>query len=464
MNIQNELLKLTLSRSRAIKCMLQSLLIVITFNNEVAFAENDFAKFKKQQQSEMTEFNNRKQADYTDYREQYLAEYDVYRGEIMKFWRVPEQHSIQEDIIYTQDKQTRIKVDAVSGGVTIEHLTDNAIDGAQLVKKLKQDSNTRELVILVGEQELKSQLTQQAKAPVSQPELSIPETEVIINQQIKAQEQQILSQLDMQKDLLLAQDEKDVKDSKRIEQVVPNKQEMNNIANNEQKVAQVQKHTKQRINAAEKQRVTQAKKNPKYKKVQVSKLQLPEDYLYKISKNYLRFYQLQATQYSQPLSLLLAISYAESSFDPKAKSHIPAYGLMQIVPSSAGVDVARKIHRKDQAPSSQELFNPSFNISYGAGYLSILNDRYLNGIQDPLSRQYCVIAAYNTGAGNVAKTFNGGNNRSVNQAYAIINSLTPEQVYQKLVNDLPYSETQKYLVKVKDLERRYQTQIKQWNL
>ncbi len=68
-----------------------------------------------------------------------------------------------------------------------------------------------------------------------------------------------------------------------------------------------------------------------------------------------------------------------------------------------------------------------------------------------------MIAAYNTGAGNVAKTFNYDNSRNITKASTIINSMTPEQVYNKLISDLPYEETRKYLQKVIERQAIYKS-------
>jgi membrane-bound lytic murein transglycosylase C len=67
---------------------------------------------------------------------------------------------------------------------------------------------------------------------------------------------------------------------------------------------------------------------------------------------------------------------------------------------------------------------------------------------------YCVIAAYNTGSGNVAKAFVG--NTSTESAFKVINQLTPEQVYATLKKDLPYAETRRYIVKVITHRKTYQ--------
>ncbi|MBB3046625.1 membrane-bound lytic murein transglycosylase C [Litorivivens lipolytica] len=145
-------------------------------------------------------------------------------------------------------------------------------------------------------------------------------------------------------------------------------------------------------------------------------------------------------------SLVLAVIQTESAFNPMARSGVPAYGLMQIVPKTAGLDATEYVYGKQTLLAPSALYNPDQNIELGAAYLWILNNRYLKKIEDPLSRYYCVIAAYNTGAGNVAKAFTG--KRNVNQAAKIINKMSPEQVYNHLIKNLPYEETQNYLKKV----------------
>src|SRR5690554_6218531 len=110
-----------------------------------------------------------------------------------------------------------------------------------------------------------------------------------------------------------------------------------------------------------------------------------------------------ATKWQVEPALVMAIMQTESAFNPMARSHIPAFGLMQIVPSSAGRDASKAVWGKDQLLSGQQLFNPHTNIELGCAYLNILDTRYLAAIKHPQSRLYCTICAYNTGAGNVAR-------------------------------------------------------------
>lgn len=150
-------------------------------------------------------------------------------------------------------------------------------------------------------------------------------------------------------------------------------------------------------------------------------------------------------------ALIYAVMEAESSFNPYAISHVPAYGLMQIVPVSAGRDAHQLIYGRAGTPTKDYLFVPQNNIRMGAAYLSILNDRYLSRVSNAQAREYCVIAGYNTGSGNVLKAFHS--NRD--QAFAKINSMSPAQVYNRLVAHLPYEETRRYLPRVVQYQRKY---------
>ncbi|MCK5295610.1 MAG: DUF3393 domain-containing protein [Alphaproteobacteria bacterium] len=153
-----------------------------------------------------------------------------------------------------------------------------------------------------------------------------------------------------------------------------------------------------------------------------------------------------ADRYKLPRSLVLAIIKNESSFNPRAQSHIPAFGLMQLVPRTGGRDAYKFVKGKDKPPTPSYLFRVNENIELGSAYLHIVNSRYLRQIKNPQSRLYCTIAAYNTGAGNVAKAF--GSRTHIKGAASKINSMTPAQVYKHLVINLPYEETRKYLPKV----------------
>ena len=181
---------------------------------------------------------------------------------------------------------------------------------------------------------------------------------------------------------------------------------------------------------------------------------LAADALPKRARGYLPQVKRAAHKWQVPVPLVLAIMQTESAFNPMARSHIPAFGLMQIVPGSAGRDASKHAFGRERLLSGQELFQPATNIELGCAYLNLLDTRYLKAIKHPQSRLFCTIAAYNTGAGNVARAFSG--NTSVTTAAKRINRLTPTQVYAHLRQHLKYEEARNYLYKVTQAMPAYQ--------
>ena len=155
-------------------------------------------------------------------------------------------------------------------------------------------------------------------------------------------------------------------------------------------------------------------------------------------------------------SLVLGVIKSESSFNPHAVSGAPAYGLMQLVPTSGGRDAYRRAKQEDIAPSREYLFDPENNIELGTAYLSVLTFEQLKGVEDRTSRDYCVISAYNTGPSNVMRAFTTAKGKQRFQdGFARINSLSPSQVFQTLREKLPYEETRHYLPTVNTNRKRY---------
>ncbi|SFB98614.1 membrane-bound lytic murein transglycosylase C [Pseudoalteromonas denitrificans DSM 6059] len=161
-----------------------------------------------------------------------------------------------------------------------------------------------------------------------------------------------------------------------------------------------------------------------------------------------------STKYNVPVSIILAIIETESSFNPRAVSAVPAFGLMQLVPKTAGVDAHNYVHGEKRIVSPDFLFDETNNLQLGTAYFKLLQSRYLRKIKDPQSRFYCAVASYNTGIGNLAKTFIKDKNLS--KAALKINNMTPEQVYQYLIVNLPAQETKNYLKKIVSRKAKYE--------
>ncbi len=149
--------------------------------------------------------------------------------------------------------------------------------------------------------------------------------------------------------------------------------------------------------------------------------QLVEEFRAQQQYQYAKLVRKYSRQYNVEESLIYAVMRTESSFNPYAVSWANAYGLMQVVPATARRDVFKLIYKRSGQPGKRYLFNPENNIRTGTAYLHLLQTRYLKDINDPLSRRYAVISAYNGGAGNVFNTFS----RNRKQAVVKINKLKP---------------------------------------
>lgn len=158
-----------------------------------------------------------------------------------------------------------------------------------------------------------------------------------------------------------------------------------------------------------------------------------------------------AAQFQISPSLVFAIIRTESNFNPFAVSSAPAYGMMQLVPTSGGRDAYRKVKGQDGIPSRDYLFDPQNNIELGTAYLHVLMYNQLDDVANTVSREYCVISAYNTGPGNVYKTFA----KEQRVAVDLINSLQPSALYDRLRTGLPYQETRDYLAKVVGFRKQF---------
>ena len=105
---------------------------------------------------------------------------------------------------------------------------------------------------------------------------------------------------------------------------------------------------------------------------------------------YSQIVRTHAKNYDLDPSLLAAVIYTESKFNPGARSGAGAIGLMQLLPDTArGIAV----RTGGNAFVVSDLLVPELNIRYGAWYLRHLLDRY--------DDERTALAAYHAGQGNV---------------------------------------------------------------
>jgi len=172
-----------------------------------------------------------------------------------------------------------------------------------------------------------------------------------------------------------------------------------------------------------------------------------------------------AHEHNIPAPLIFAIIETESSFNPRAKSPIPAFGLMQLVPRTGARDAYKFIYAKDKVVKEKYLYNPDNNIKLGTAYLHLLYYKHFKRIKDPEARTLATIAAYNAGSNSVIRAFSGRyTKRSYasryswrRHAYNKINKLSADELYTHFRTHLPAKETRNYLKKVRSRMEKYKT-------
>jgi membrane-bound lytic murein transglycosylase C len=390
-----------------------------------AEATSDFEKFKQQfmtqsqpdnsMQSEFEQYQKAQQDEFKAYVKAYKEAFADYKKELSKVWGDDVVISDKTTwVTHSDDLTTRNEVDFEKEEIRVTVIVDDSTPEKEIKEKLQNELNK-----LAGT----SVDTAQKQDPISQ-----KVEKIIAKQPVKP--------------ALPPKPEPDTKPVIKLTKTPVTSPKA------QDDIAKLVKTAKVVIKPAPKPTASKPKANKKPVNKQRVVMTVPMPKVAKSSK---------AERFKQPAknygdkwkiddALILAIMHSESSFNPMARSHIPAYGLMQIVPRSAGQDASALIYGNAKMLSSNYLYTPNKNINVGSAYLHILDKRYLRKIKDPESRLYCVIAAYNTGAGNVAKAFTG--KTSVTKAAPKINSMTPYQVYNHLLRNLPYDETKGYLKKV----------------
>lgn len=93
-----------------------------------------------------------------------------------------------------------------------------------------------------------------------------------------------------------------------------------------------------------------------------------------------------------PAWLVFGIVHQESAFDPSARSHSGARGLMQLMPSTG-----REIARQMRLPYSlQRLYDPEFSLRLGTAYFRQMLERFDGRVE-------LALAGYNGGPGRIQR-------------------------------------------------------------
>ena len=374
--------------------------------------EAEFEAFLKKRQSEFSQYEQQQKQEFEAFVSAWHDAQNAYLKQVTQKWQDPNLPSSKVWVKYSDDLNKRTSVDFESGEVVVELL--NSQNDEQAVEYAKQQLN--ELSQVTVDKTL-------ANDPVY-----IAANNTINSKSFTSTGKPLNRKKEQSKSPTTTQPKK------IAEQTVLSTESVKEVLTGKAPVI-----TKQ------KDRVTISYK-------------LPGNTLSNQAKRYLPEVQQQAKRYNLDPALLLAIIHTESSFNPLARSPIPAFGLMQIVPTSAGKDVSNFLQGKPLLLSPEYLFQADNNVEAGSTYVHILSNRYFKNVRNEQSRIYMSIAAYNTGPGNVAKTLSGS--KSLNQASIAANSMSADKVYTLMVNNLPAQETRNYLQKVVKRTAYYQDQLK----
>ncbi len=375
------------------------LLLSITLNAE------SFEEFKKAnadnsqaQQKAFQKYKKDLNEEFSAYVKEINRAYADYKKELNFYWKKPKLSTQKNWVKYTKDKTTRTTVEFDKNVVVLETIASSPREAEVKLKKALAVVSIDDTKSALKSDELYKKIAK-----------------------IEKRNRKLLVDKPIKKELILAP---------IIFKKPPTKEKIIRYVN--KKIV----HKKIKV---KKSKIHNAK-------VYSINVQLPSDTMIKRSKAYENTVRKNAKRFNLPVSLVFAIMHTESSFNPFAKSYIPAYGLMQIVPRTAGIDSYVFLHKVKKMPTAQYLYNSANNIEMGSAYLHILYYRYLKPIDDPTSRLYCTIAGYNTGAGNVARAFVDSN--SVKKASKKINAMTSKMVYNHLIDNLKYDEAKNYLKRV----------------
>jgi membrane-bound lytic murein transglycosylase C len=465
-----------------------SLVILSTILSAQVRESDPFAELDMEIKADAAEGGAQDMAEFQAWKESYLDEYqkfrvehfgrlDDFRDQLLSTWGEAEVTEQSKYVEYSEDNTTKTVFDFEKNEIRVSVLHDKDVElkvevATQALAKVIE-KNTAEatpetpsmMQSIAGPEIKATDITQLvAKAQIQEePAESEQKAQQVLQQEIKliakqtkAQEQDIEKAYDLMESknsevgepkgempskVAIAAEGKAEQEAKEKEAKIKaeyakiKQQEAERLARLKKQATQLQSNTQKRAALTN-------------KKITTYTIPLKSQKDAARAQPYLSRVQEQSKRFKLNPSLVFAVIHTESHFNPKAQSHIPAYGLMQIVPRTAGRDVNRFLFKLDEDMPAEKLYIADDNIEAGAAYLHILLNRYLRKIDNPQSLLYCAIAAYNTGSGNVAKTFNTDGSRNISKAAKIINAMTPEEVYAKLIANLPYEETRNYLKKI----------------
>jgi membrane-bound lytic murein transglycosylase C len=377
------------------------LLAVFCIGISSVWAQDNFKDYKEQYEEGYQKYLENiengvasSEEDYKNYREAFEKEYQAFKEEMRKKWGDFKERSKKRWVEYKEDGNLRISTDFEEGRGQVEVITESKEEAEKVKREMPQKIS----------EALQSKGAREGFETENVPNIAVTD-EAVLEGQL-------------------------------------NKPEAQPVDEYAKEVAEKSTKTKE---------VQGGDGETRY--VVYVDFQLSDDHLQKRAKKVENFVYKFSRKYDIDPALVFAIIHVESHFNPTAASHANAYGLMQLVPTTGGRDAYRRIFNKDGIPTKEFLFEPSNNIQMGTTFIDIMESNYFNHARDQVTREYLIICAYNTGAGNVSVAYTGDTNLS--KAFSKINSMSPEENYKHLRKNLEYAEARNYLKKVTTQRDRY---------
>ncbi len=371
----------------------------------LALAEPDeFEKYMQEQQAGV----DQEQADFLKYKQEVTQEYDnyvaeqerlfkEYKGQIEQKWGANNiaTSTIKEYVSYEPNYSSRSSVDFETGTAKVQVLvTEEEAKNPQVVEQKLKEQVAQVVVAKGGNDPLeKKNAVRPTKKPILAGQLATKDGQPVTEKNAKKFAEQSVQAAQVSKEVVNGKD--------GVKRVMVGVQ-----------LKLVPNHDKKRA----------------------------LDYREQVFK--------EADRFGIDRTLVFAIMHTESYFNPMARSAVPAYGLMQLVPKSGGRDAYMFAKKQDVLVTGEYLYISENNIELGTALLTKLLTVEFRNVRDPKSKVYCAISAYNTGAGNVARAFTGKRKGNVKEAVPMINAMTSDQVFEYLKQNLPFEETRSYVAKV----------------
>lgn len=142
-----------------------------------------------------------------------------------------------------------------------------------------------------------------------------------------------------------------------------------------------------------------------------------------------------------PLEFTLAITRQESSFDPRARSHANARGMMQFIPAT-GRAVARQLN---MPYSDERLWDPDFNMSLGSYHLQDLTNRFGGSM-------LLTTVGYNAGPARPAQWIARCGDPRAGSASNVVDAID-------FIECAPFTETRNYMMRVMENMQIYRARL-----